>query len=194
MKRFSMILVASILLAVTGLSQTNWRMDRAHTTIDFAVRYMMLSDVTGTYSEYDGTLSQVNEDFSDSIIEVRISSATINTRNNDRDNHLRSTDFFDSENHPDITFVSTGFHKLEDNKFKIPGTLTIREESHPVELDAELLGTITDAQGRERVAFTATTEIDRNNFGVQWNRALEAGGWLVGQMVTVNINAQFIKQ
>lgn len=193
MKRFLPVILMLTMVIATSLSQTTWRMDKPHTTIDFSVRYMMLSNVTGTYSEYDGTLIQGNADFSDSKLDVTISSATINTRSNDRDNHLRSADFFDVENFPNITFVSNGFRKIDNNIYKISGTLTIRDVSKPVELDGELLGMATDPQGRERVAFAAVTTVNRSDFGVEWNRALEAGGWLVGETVSININTQFIK-
>jgi polyisoprenoid-binding protein YceI len=194
MKRFMSFFILAMVIGFHANAQITWQIDPAHSNVDFSVRYMMLSHVRGTYSDVDATLVQENDGFAGSQVTVAIDAASINTQNNDRDAHLRSDDFFDVENHPEIEFVSREFRKTGENTYKITGDLTIRGTSNPVELDAELIGKIDDPRGFKRAAFTATTSVNRNDFGVQWNQALEAGGFVVGRNVDITINAQFIAQ
>ncbi len=194
MKTLSSLLFLLLFSLSSVSAQTTWKLDKTHSGLDFNVRYMMLTDVRGTYTDYDAILIQENDDFSGSRLEVTINSATINTHNADRDNHLRSADFFDVENHPEIKFVSTSFDKVGDNRYKVEGNLTIRDVTKPVVLDTEYVGTVDNPRGGKRAAFKAMTTINRDDFGVQWNRALEAGGFMVGKDVNLEITAQFISQ
>ncbi len=194
MKRFISVFVVIFAVAYLADAQTTWKIDKTHSNLDFSVRYMMLSNVRGSYTDFDAVLLQHNDNFVDSTVEVTVKAASIHTQNNDRDNHLRSDDFFDAENYPDLKFVSREFEKTGDTSYRIHGDLTIRGVTRPVEIDAELIGTMVDPRGNTRVAFTGSTTVNRNDFGVQWNRVLEAGGFLVGDNVTITINAQFIKQ
>jgi polyisoprenoid-binding protein YceI len=194
MKRIATAVLIIASCALQAHTKTVWKIDKAHSNLDFTVRYMALSNVRGTYTDFDAVLIQNGEDFTGSRVEVTVKAASIYTRNNDRDNHLRSSDFFDAENNPDITFVSGEFVKKDENMYTIPGELTIRGVTRPVEIEAEIMGTAVDPRGNTRVAFTGTTIINRNEFGVQWNRVLEAGGFLVGEDVTILITTQFVKQ
>lgn len=194
MKRLTGVFVLLIAFILQANAQTNWNIDRTHSNLDFSVRYMMLSNVRGNYTDFEGVLVQNNDDFSGSRIEVTIDAASIDTRNEDRDNHLRSDDFFNAETHPEITFVSREFERTGEDTYRILGDLTIRGVSQPVELDAELVGIVDDPRGFQRAAFTATTSVNRNDFGVKWNRVLEAGGFVVGGTVSITINVQFIEE
>jgi len=155
---------------------------------------MMLSNVRGTYDNFDAVLVQHNDGFTGSEIEVTVQAASINTQNEDRDNHLRSDDFFDVPNHPKLKFVSREFQKTGNDTYRIVGDLTMRDVTQPVTIDAEMVGMVDDPRGFQRVAFTGETTVNRNDFGVRWNRALEAGGFLVGENVRIMINAQFINR
>ncbi len=194
MKRFISLFSLFVILVTTSPAQTTWQIDKAHSNLDFSVRYMMLSNVRGTYENFDAVLVQHNDDFSGSEIEVTVQAVSINTQNADRDNHLRSDDFFDVENHPELTFVSREFQKTGNNTYKIAGDVTMRGVTKPVIIDAEMIGLVDDPRGFQRVAFTGETTVNRNDFGVRWNRALEAGGFLVGENVSIMINAQFMSQ
>lgn len=194
MRRIFGLFVLFLVFSFLTNAQTTWKIDRAHSNLDFSVRYMMLSNVRGTYTDFDAVLIQHNDDFSGSKVEVSVNAISVNTQNNDRDNHLRSDDFFDVENHPELTFVSREFEKTGDKAYRILGDLTIRGTTRPVELDAELVGIIDDPRGFRRAAFSGSTTINRNDFGVQWNRVLDAGGFVVGDNVNITINVQFIEE
>jgi len=194
MNRFLGIFALLIAFALNTQAQTTWQIDPVHSNLDFSVRYMMLSSVRGTYTDFDAVLVQNNDDFSGSEVEVTVMANSINTQNNDRDNHLRSDDFFNAENYPELNFVSREFNRTGDDSYRIIGDLTIREVTREVELDAELVGMVDNPDGGQRVAFTAETTVDRNDYGVQWNRALEAGGFVVGNTVTITISAQFLNE
>lgn len=194
MKRLLSTFVMVIAFAFLGNAQTSWTVDRAHSNLDFSVRYMMLSNVRGTYNDFNAVLIQHGDDFSGSEVEVTVIAKSIDTQNDDRDNHLRSDDFFDAENHPELTFVSREFEKTGEKTYRIFGDLTIRGTTRPVELDAELVGIIDDPRGFRRAAFSGSTTINRNDFGVQWNRVLDAGGFVVGDNVNITINVQFIEE
>jgi polyisoprenoid-binding protein YceI len=174
-----------------------WEIDPAHTTVEFAVKHMMFTTVRGRFKSFTGTI-RVNEQNPDkSNAEVAIDAASIDTGVPDRDAHLRSADFLDVENHPGIMFRSTrvdGAHKKEGDRFKIAGELEIRGKSMPVSLEATFEGIGKDPWGKQRAGFAARTEIDRREWGLRWNQALETGGVLVGLSVKIEIEAQAVAQ
>lgn len=176
---------------------TNWQLDPAHTTIEFAVKHMMFTTVRGRFKSFTGTI-HVNERNPDtSWVEVDIDAASLDTGVDDRDTHLRSADFLDVENHPKITFRSTsvdGAHKKDGDRFEITGELEIRGKAMPVTLEATFEGVGKDPWGKQRSGFAARTEIDRREWGLRWNQALETGGVLVGHSVRIEIEAQAVKQ
>ena len=176
---------------------TTWQLDPAHTTVEFAVKHMMFTTVRGRFKTFSGSV-EINERHPDqSRVEVTIDAASIDTGVADRDTHLRSADFLDVENHPQIVFRSTrvdGAHKKEGDRFKVAGELEIRGKRMPVTLDATFEGLGTDPWGKQRSGFAARTEIDRREWGLRWNQALEAGGVLVANSVKIEIEAQAVKQ
>ena len=170
-----------------------WNFDKAHTNIDFVVRHMMVTNVRGSFGEFDGTINFDPANPENASVEATIQTASINTGVADRDNHLRSADFFDAANYPTITFKSTGVKAVDDNNVKLTGDLTIHGIAHPVTLDVEYLGQGNSPFGDVRAGFEATTKINREDFGLTWNVALEAGGVLVGKEIKIQLAVEAIK-
>lgn len=168
-------------------------LDQYHTTVGFVARHLMVSKVRGSFTEVSGAIT-IAENPLDSSVEASIKAASINTGATDRDSHLRSADFLDAEAYPELTFRSTGVKNLSGTEFVLAGDLTIRDVTRPVELKVEFDGFTVNPWGKEVAAFTATTEIDREEFGITWNKALETGGVLVGNKVKIEIVAEAVRQ
>ena len=169
-----------------------WVLDKAHTRVGFAARYMMLGKVRGHFANVDGTV-QVGETPETSELEVTIDAASIDTNMEMRDDHLRSSDFLDVETYPSLIFRSTEVERTGQTTGRITGHLTIKDLTKPVVLEAEYLGMAPGPDGSERAAFTARGKIDREEWGITWNVALETGGWLVGPTVGLEIEAMLTK-
>jgi polyisoprenoid-binding protein YceI len=166
----------------------SWVLDPTHTDITFTARHLVVAKVKGSFERFSGEVV-VADDISASSVDVRIEAASISTGTDDRDAHLRSGDFLDADNHPELRFVSTSVRE-NGTDWAVDGELTIRGVSNPVTLDVEYLGTATDPFGNTKAAFSASTEIDRTEWGLTWNAPLEAGGVLVGEKVKIEIDAQ----
>jgi polyisoprenoid-binding protein YceI len=193
MKNMVLILSALVLCAGAVGAQT-WKPDPPHSRVRFSVTHMLIAEVDGRFTQFDVTLNQGKEDFAGSTVEVIIKTASITTENENRDKHLRSDDFFNAEKYPEITFKSTSFEKTGDKTYKITGDLTIRDVTKNITLDAKYLGSVTDARGNTRVAFRATTTINRFDFGVKWDRKLDVGGLVVSENVDIMLNLELMKQ
>ena len=176
---------------------TTWRLDESHSSVEFAVAHMIFATVRGRFKNVRGTIL-VNEENPDrSSVEVEIGAASIDTGTPDRDQHLRSADFLDVENFPTIVFQSTrieGAHAKPGDRFRVGGNLTIRGRIVPVTLDATFNGVGQDPWGQQRAGFSASTEIDRRDWGLEWNQALETGGVLVGHTITVQVDVEAVRQ
>jgi polyisoprenoid-binding protein YceI len=170
--------------------QKTWNIDVAHTNINFAVSHMVISEVTGTFKEFEGTVVSSKEDFSDAQITVNIKTKSINTENNDRDNHLRSADFFDAETHPVLSFKSTAVDVKGNGKLQFTGDLTMRGISKAVVLDVLYKGQAVNPWGQLVAAFKGKTVLNRKDWGLNWNAALEAGGFLVGEEIELTLNVE----
>jgi polyisoprenoid-binding protein YceI len=168
-------------------------LDPAHTRLGFAVRHMAVSKVRGGLNAFEGSLV-IGEDPLDSKVEVSIDATSVDTRDEARDNHLRSNDFFDVENHPRWSFESTGVRPTGDDRWEVDGDLTIRGVTRPVTLRTVFEGVVRDPYGNMRLGFTATTSIDRNDFGVAFNAVMEAGGLVVAKKVEIEIEAEAVLQ
>jgi polyisoprenoid-binding protein YceI len=164
-------------------------LDAAHTTVGFVARHLMVSKVRGSFTDVAGTITIADSPL-DSSVDVIIGAGSITTGSPDRDQHLRSGDFLDLENHPEITFRSTRVAKHSGTDFVLVGDLTIRGVTREVELAVEFDGLARSPWGKEVIAFTASTEIDREEFGITWNAALETGGVLVSRAVKIEISAE----
>ena len=175
----------------TATSTQTWALDPAHSTVEFAVKHLMISNVKGRFSGITGTLQANPADPSDFELDVTLDAASIDTRQEQRDAHLRSPDFFDAEQWPTIKFVGRRIQGDVTDEFKLFGDLTIRGTTKEFTLDVTSEGRLTDPWGNDRVGFTALGKLDRSDFGLTWNQALEAGGFMVGDEIKVSIDVQF---
>lgn len=171
-----------------------WTVDATHTNVDFSVRHLMIATVKGRFSEVEGTVTQSPENPADATVEVRIPATSIDTGIADRDKHLRSADFFDAANYPDIRFTSTRVKPAGRNRLQLTGNLTIRGVTREVTLEVESQGLVKDPWGNQRAAYSATGAINRHDFGLNWNAALETGGVVVGPEVKIALEVQLIRQ
>jgi len=179
---------------ITEAIKTKWAIDPAHSEVQFKVKHLVISTVTGTFKVFDGNFETENEDFSDAEIEFSIDTNSIDTNQPDRDAHLRSADFFDAEKYPKINFKSTSFEKVEGERYKLEGDLTIKDVTKPVTFDAEFGGTATDFYGNVKAGFEVSGKINRKEFGLVWSAITEAGAIVVGEDVKLNINLQFTRK
>jgi len=169
-----------------------WKLDPTHSDLSFSVKHLAISKVRGKFESFDVTIVTA-EDPKDSTIEATIDIASVNTNQKDRDAHLRTSDFFLTEEHPTATFVSTKWEGDADD-FTVTGDLTLRGVTKSIVLKGEFGGIITDGYGQTKAGATATTKFNRHDFGVSWNAALEAGGLTLGDDVTLNLDLQVVLQ
>jgi len=174
-------------------TSSTWKIDSAHSHIEFAVKHLMISTVKGRFADVDGEIVIVNGDSSRSSVTATIKAASIDTRTEQRDDHLRSADFLDAANFPEITFKSKRIIG-EAPEFKLVGDLTIRGTTKEVKIDVTNEGSTKDPWGGERVGFSGTTKFDRRDFGLTWNQAIESGGVVVGHEVKVSLEIEAVKQ
>ncbi len=170
-----------------------FKLDPAHTHVGFLARHMMVSKVRGRFGDYDGTIV-IADDLLESTVEVKIKVESIDTREDARDNHLRSPDFFEAETHPEITFKSSKIEQVGDEQFAITGLLTIKSVSREITLDTSYEGVVADPFGGQRIGFTAKAELDRFDFGLTWGAALETGGLVVGRKVALEFELEAVRQ
>ncbi|HUZ02470.1 MAG TPA: YceI family protein [Thermomicrobiaceae bacterium] len=176
----------------TGLA--TWKIDPVHSDVEFAIRHMMVSTVKGRFSDVTGTISFDPADPTTGSVEVSMSVASVDTRTEARDNHLRSGDFFDVERFPAITFQSKRVERGRGERYHVVGDLTIRDTTREVTLDAEFFGTHPDPYGNVRAGFSASTSFNRSDFGLNYNAAIEAGGVVIGDSVKVSIEIEAVQQ
>jgi len=174
------------------MSTTKWAIDPTHSEIGFKVKHMMFTNVSGSFKTYDATITTEDDTFENANIEFSADINSINTNNADRDNHLKSGDFFDADNHPKLTFKATSFTKKGDD-YELTGDLSLRGATKSVKLDAEFSGLMKDPWGNTKAGLNLFGKINRKDWGLNWNSALEAGGVLVGEEVKLNIELQLIK-
>ena len=175
------------------MTTNNWNIDATHSGINFSIRHLVVSKVRGRFGKYTGSVKLDDSDITRSVIEATIDAASIDTGTQQRDDHLRSADFFDVEKFPELRFRSTRIEKLTDERYRVVGDLTIRDVTRDVSLDVEHGGRAKDPWGNQRIGFVASTSLDRKDFGLGWNQVLEAGGFLVGDRVDVELEVQAVK-
>ncbi|HZD22793.1 MAG TPA: YceI family protein [Acidimicrobiia bacterium] len=168
-----------------------WTLDKAHSVVGFVAKHLMVTKVRGKFESYDATVD-IAEDLTHSKIEATFDVASLTTGVADRDNHLHSADFFEIENNPTMKFVSTGIAPDGDG-WRITGDLTIKDITRPLTLDATYEGTAVDPWGKTHIGFSATARINREDWGLTWNAALEGGGWLVSKDVDIEIEGQLVR-
>lgn len=170
-----------------------YKLDTAHSDILFKVKHLMITTVTGQFKTFDATFTSDAEDFSDARIQFTAAVDSIETRNEQRDAHLKSDDFFNAEKFPELTFVSTSFEKNEEG-YQLKGHLTIRDITKPITLNVDYMGTVVDPWGQTKTGFEAEGKIKRKEFGLNWDAVTEAGGIVVSDEIKLQLNVQFIKQ
>lgn len=171
------------------MAETTWKIDPTHSEVSFKVKHMMISTVTGHFEDFDATAHTEGDDFKNATIDVNIGVDSINTKNKDRDAHLKSDDFFNAGAHPKITFKAKSY-----NGDKLIGDLTIRDTTKQVTLDVDYNGIAVDPYGQTKAGFEAEGTVNRKDFGLSWNAVTEAGNIVVSDKVKMIIDAQFIKQ
>ena len=191
-RRIVIIMVVIAAMAVT-VNARKWEFDKAHSTIGFSVRHMVISKTTGGFEDYSGNVFFSGENFDKGNVEITIQIASINTENQKRDDHLRSADFFNAEKFPTMTFMSKKVISEGDDKFKIIGDLTIKDVTKEVVLDVEFHGVVTDPWGNTKAGFTAGTTINRQDFNVAWDNKLKDGSLIVGNDIDINLEIELAK-
>jgi polyisoprenoid-binding protein YceI len=176
----------------TAGTRTTWKLDPSHTAVEFSAKHLMISTVKGRITDIEGTIYTDEKNPRNSSVEVTLKAASLDTRTDQRDQHLRSADFLDVEKYPEIKFRSTRIEGDKDS-FKLTGDLTIRDVTRPITLDVEFEGAGKDPWGGERVGFSAKGKIDRRDFGLTWNQALETGGVVVGNDIKISLEVEAIK-
>ncbi|MCM8570339.1 YceI family protein [Gramella jeungdoensis] len=173
--------------------QGKWTLDPVHSELTFKVRHLMISNVKGEFTDFDVEMN-AGEDLTDTKILVDIDGSSISTNNKDRDDHLKSEDFFDVNNYPKLTFESSSIENKGGNAYNLNGTLSIKGVQKEVTLDLEFGGLMKDPYGNEKAGFSVNGKINRKDFGLNWNAALEAGGVMVGDEVHLSGEVQLVKQ
>lgn len=175
------------------MATTKWAIDPTHSEIGFKVKHMMFTNVSGKFDNYEGTIETEENDFSTAKISFSADINSIDTKNNDRDNHLKSGDFFDAEKYPKLTFEGKSFNKINENNYELIGNLNIKGTSKEVKLPVEFSGLMQDPWGNTKVGLNIEGKINRKDWGLNWNAALETGGVLVGEEVKLTIGLQLAK-
>ena len=173
---------------------TKWVLDPAHSEILFKVKHMMIANVRGEFRKFNAEANTDGLNLIGSSVKADIDASSIFTNANDRDTHLKSADFFDVENHKELTFIGTSYTKTDDNKYTLKGNLTIKGVTKEVAFDVEFGGINKDPWGNEKAGFSLNGTINRKDWGLNWNAALEAGGVLVGEDVKISAEVQLVKQ
>jgi polyisoprenoid-binding protein YceI len=176
------------------MAKTKWIIDTTHSEVQFKVKHMMISTVTGYFSVFNAAVETEGDDFTTATVEFTADLSSISTNNEQRDAHLKTSDFFDAENHPQIKFVSSKLEKIDDEKYTLHGDLTIRGTTKSVKLNVEYGGMIQDPWGSTRAGFTVEGRINRKEYGLHWNSVTETGGIVVSDEVRLHVNCEFVKQ
>lgn len=179
---------------MTATTKTKWVLDPAHTTVEFTVKHMMITNVKGRFAKFEGYISADLSDLTTAEVSVTVDAASLDTREEQRDAHLRSADFFDVEQFPTLAFKSWRIDRKGDDQYELVGDLTIHGVTQTSVWTLTFEGQGKDPWGSERAGFTAETRINRKDFGLHWNAILETGGFLVGDEVRISVQAEAVKQ
>ncbi|WP_080056215.1 YceI family protein [Spirosoma aerolatum] len=181
-------------MATETATTTTWAIDPSHSEVQFKVKHLVISTVTGSFGAFEGTVESEGDDFSNAKVSFSADIDSISTGHEQRDGHLKSADFFDAENHPKLTFVSTSMTKVDDDTYTVTGDLTIRGTTKPITLKAEYGGQMGDFYGQTKAGFELSGIIKRKEFGLSWDAVTEAGGVVVSDDVKLVLNIQLTKQ
>ena len=187
------IFIFIFILAATVTAQNKWKIEKSHSNINFAVAHLVVSEVTGKFKDFTGTVESAKEDFSDMKLDIAIKANSVDTDDPKRDGHLKSPDFFNAAIDSIVTFKSTKVERNGDGKYKVTGDLTMRGVTKQVVLDAQLRGKTKSPWGQTVAIFKSNTTINRTEWGLKWNKGLEAGGLLVGENVDLTFNVELVQ-
>ncbi len=190
MKKIALFLIA---IAVMATAQNKWTIEKSHSNINFTVAHLVVSEVTGRFRDFSGKIESIKDDFSDMKLDILIKANSVDTDEPKRDAHLKSPDFFDAEKFNDITFKSTKVEKSGEQQYTVTGDLTMRGVTNPVVLNVVFKGKSKTPWGSTVAVFKGTSTINRTAWGLKWNKALEAGGMLVGENVDLTLNVELIQ-
>jgi len=193
MKKIVVTLALAVLALGASAQAETWNIDASHSSVSFEVTHMVISKVRGRFTDFSGVINFDGKDISHGSVKVSAKTASVNTDNEDRDEHLRSDEFFDAETYPTMTFTSTKVSEVKDGKFKLTGDLTIKDVTKEVTFDCEFPGVVKDPWGNTRAGFSAETTINRQDFGVTWSTVLEGGGLALGNDVDLKLEFEAIK-
>ena len=174
-------------------TKVKWVIDPAHSEIAFKVKHLMITNVKGAFKQFYASVYTEGDDFKNAEVNFKMDAASVDTGNSDRDTHLKSPDFFDVENHKEITFVSREIENVDGGNFRIHGDLTIKGTAKPITVSVDFLGLAKDPWGNEKAGFELSTKINRKDWGLNWNVAIEAGGVLVSDDVYINCEVQLLR-
>lgn len=175
-------------------TKTIWALDPTHSELQFKVKHLMITNVKGEFRNFNATIESEGDDFSQASVQATVDASSIYTNNADRDAHLKSADFFDVENHPEISFTGTGFTRLDREHYQLKGLLDMKGVSKEIVLDVDFGGLAKDPWGNEKAGFSISGKFNRKDWGLNWNAALEAGGVMVSEEVRIAGEVQFVKQ
>jgi len=193
MLRFRFTVIALFISFLSVNAQTKWNIDKVHSKVLFSVTHLIISEVTGEFKDFTGSIEYAKDDFSDAKIDFTVDVNSISTDNDMRDKHLKSDDFFNAEKFPQITFKGKSLTKVNDNNYKLTGDFTIRDVTKQITLDVIYNGTIKDPYGNTKAGFKIIGQINRFDYNLKWNKLIEAGGAVVGKTVTMTINLELQK-
>lgn len=194
MKKLNCVALTMILaIAAVAPAADVYTIDGAHSDVNFKIRHL-ISNVTGRFDDFDGTITADFENLDASSVTFSIAAASIDTANEDRDKHLRSADFFNVEKYPEITFTSSKITKVSDNDYAVTGTFTMLGTSKEITLPVTYLGEIKDPWGNTKAGYELSTTINRKDYGMEWNKALDAGGFILGEEVEISIGLELAKK
>jgi polyisoprenoid-binding protein YceI len=185
--------ITTMTASATTTKTSTWQLDAAHSSVEFSVKHLMIATVKGSFTGIQGAISGDESDLSQAQLTVTIDAASVNTRNEQRDGHLRSADFFDVEKYPTITFAAKRISGDVTGDFKVTGDLTVHGVTREITLDGSFEGHAKDPWGKSRLVYTASGKIRRSDFGLTWNQALETGGVVVSDDVKINVEVQFVR-
>lgn len=194
MRKINLFAVVLVLTALSLFAQTEWSLDKSHSQVGFSVTHLVITEVDGYFKDYDAKVVTKGDDFSTATIDFTVNTSSIFTDNEGRDKHLRSDDFFNAEKYPQMTFKGKSLKKLGDNKYKLVGDLTIRDVTKQVELDVKYNGMVKDPWGNTKAGFRVTGEINRFDYNLKWDKAIETGSLVVGKEVELIIDLQLVKK
>lgn len=193
MRKLILSVAIAMSLALGANAQNKWNVDASHTNVTFEVTHMIVSDVEGAFKVFNGDVTAKDDTFQDAVINFKVDVASVNTNDEARDKHLAGDDFFNTEKYPNMTFKSTSFKKVSGKNYKLTGMLTIRDVTKPVTFDITFGGVAKDPWGNTKAGFKGTTTINRTEFNLKWNKAIEAGGWAVSEEVRIKLNIELNK-